>query len=71
MSEDKLLSAPNVSESLKESENNFDDTKPKMNFSKSRIEKTRKKFNGLRHKFSKSNINLYERKTKRIFLHQK
>ena len=71
MSEDKLLSAPNVSESLKESENNFDDTKPKMNFSKSRIEKTRKTSNGLRHKFSKSNINLYERKTKRIFLHQK
>ena len=34
MSEDRLLSALKVSESLKESEKNFDDTKPKINFSK-------------------------------------
>ena len=53
ISDDRLLSALKASESLKESENNFDDTKPKMNFSKSRIEEIRKKFNELRHKFSK------------------
>ena len=44
MSEDELLSSLEESESLKESENNFDDTKPKINFSKSRIEEIRKKF---------------------------
>ena len=49
MSEDKLLSALNASESLKESENNFDDTKPKINFSKSNIKEIREKFNELRH----------------------
>ena len=38
MSENELLSALKESESLKESENNFDDTKPKINFSKSIIE---------------------------------
>ena len=43
MSEDKILSALNASESLKKSEKNFDDTKPKINFSKSRIEEIRKK----------------------------
>ena len=43
MSEDRLLSAFKASESLKESEKNFDDTKPKINFSKSRIEEIRKK----------------------------
>ena len=43
MSEDELLSSLEESESLKESENNFDDTKPKINFSKSRIEEIRKK----------------------------
>ena len=32
MSEDRLLSALKASESLKESGNNFDDTKPKINF---------------------------------------
>ena len=32
MSEDELLSALNASESLKKSEKNFDDTKPKTNF---------------------------------------
>ena len=38
MSEDRLLSAIKASESLKESENNFDDKKPKANIFKSRIE---------------------------------
>ena len=57
MSEDRLLGALKASESLKESEKNFDDTKPKINFSKPRIEKIRKKFNESRHKFSKSKIN--------------
>ena len=42
MSEDELLSAPNLSEA---------------NFSKARIEKIRKKINKSRHKFSKSKIN--------------
>ena len=53
MSEDRLLSALKASQSLKESEKNFDDTKPKINFSKPRIEKIRKEFNESRHKFSK------------------
>ena len=44
MSEDRLLSAIKESESLKESEKNFDNTKPKINFSKVRIEKIRKEF---------------------------
>ena len=57
MSEGRLLSAHKTSESLKESAKNFDDTKPKINFSKLRIEKIRKEFNELRHKFSKSKIN--------------
>ena len=60
MSEDRLLSALKASESLKESEKNFDDTKPKINFSKSRIEEIKKK-NGLRYKFSKSKINKIRR----------
>ena len=34
MSEYRLLSAVKVSESLKESKKNFDDTKPKINFAK-------------------------------------
>ena len=42
---------------MKESEKNFDGTKPKINFSKPRIEKIRKEFNESRHKFSKSKIN--------------
>ena len=53
MSEDRLLNALKASESLKEIEKNFNDTKPKINFSKSRIEKIRKKLNELKHKFSK------------------
>ena len=44
MSEDRLLSAIKESESLKESEKNFDNTKPKINFSEVRIEKIRKEF---------------------------
>ena len=35
MSEDRLLSTIKPSESLKESGKNFNDTKPKINFSKS------------------------------------
>ena len=42
MPEDKLLSSLKKSESLKESEKNFDDTIPKINFSKSRIDEIRK-----------------------------
>ena len=42
MYEDRLLSSLKASESLKEREKNFDDTKPKINFSKPRIEKIRK-----------------------------
>ena len=42
---------------MKESEKNFDDTKPKINFSKPRTEKIRKEFTELRHRFSKSKIN--------------
>ena len=65
MSKDRLLSALKASESLTESEKNFDDTKPKIKFSKPRIEKTRKEFNESRYKFSKSKTkeirkNLYE-----------
>ena len=39
MSEDRLLSAIKALESVKKIEKNFDDTKPKINFSKPRIEK--------------------------------
>ena len=65
MSEDDLSCALNASESLKESE------KPKINFSKTRIEKNRKQFNESRHKFSKSKINkirrnLYEIENEKI-----
>ena len=51
--EDRLLIALNASELLKESEKNFDDTKPKMNLFKPRIEKIREKLKELRHKLSK------------------
>ena len=54
MYEDRLLCALRASESLKESEKNFEDTKSKIYFSKSRTEKIRKKFNELRYKFYKS-----------------
>ena len=65
-----LLSALKASELLKESEKDFDDTKPKINFSKSRIEEIRKKINELSHKFSQSKINeirrnLYEIENKK------
>ena len=52
MAEDKPLIVLIASESLKKSEKNFDDTKPKILFFKSRIEEIRKNFNELRHKFS-------------------
>ena len=55
MSEDELLSVLSSSKSVN-GEKNFDDPKPKTNFSKSRIEKIRKEFHESRHKFSKSKI---------------
>ena len=54
MSEDKLLSALISSKPVKKSGKNFDDTKPKINFSKPRIENVRKE---LKYKFSKSKVN--------------
>ena len=45
MSEKSIKSALKASKSLKESEKNFDDTKPKINFPRSKIEKIRKEFN--------------------------
>ena len=46
MSKDQLSTFLNLSKSVKESENNFDDTKL-------RIKKIRKKFNELKDRFSK------------------
>ena len=46
MSKDQLSTVLNLSKSVKESENNFDDTKL-------RIKKIRKKFNELKDRFSK------------------
>ena len=43
MSEDELLNTLNASESLKQSENNFDDTKPKYNFFKIKNRKDQKR----------------------------
>ena len=62
MSEDRLLSAIKVLESVKTREKNFDDTKPKINFSKPTIEKIRKKFNNSRYKSKINEIrrSLYE-----------
>ena len=57
MSEDELLSALISSKPIKKSKKNFDDTKPKINFSKARIEKIRKEFNKSRYRFFKSKIN--------------
>ena len=57
MSKDELLSALISSKPVKKSEKNFDDKKPKINFSKRRIESIRKEFHELRDKFSKSKIN--------------
>ena len=45
---------------------NFDDTNPKINFSKARIEKIRKEFNESRHAFSKSKINEVRRNISEI-----
>ena len=42
MSEDELLSAVISSKPVKKREKNFDDKKPKITFSKPRIEKIRK-----------------------------
>ena len=42
ISEDRLLNAIKASELLKENEKNFDDTKQKIKFPKSRIEEIRK-----------------------------
>ena len=53
MSEDELLSALISSKPVKGSENNFDGTKPKIKFSKPRIEKIRKESNESRYKFFK------------------
>ena len=57
MSENEILSALIASKSVKKSKNKFDDTKAKKHFSKSRIEKIRKKTNESMYKFSKSKIN--------------
>ena len=57
MSEDELLSALISSKPVRKGEKNFDDTKPKTNFSKARIERITKEFNESRHKFSKSKLN--------------
>ena len=72
MSDDRLLSAVKGSESVKNHEKNFDDTKPKINFSKPKIEKIGKKFNESRYKFSKSEMNkirrnLYEIENEKSF----
>ena len=53
MPEDKLLIALIALKSVKKSQNNFDDTKPKINFSETRKEEIRKKISKSRHKFSK------------------
>ena len=72
ISEERLLSVLNNSESAKESEKNFDDA---------RIEKIKKYFHKLRYRFSKQankqnkkkrlEKTFTEQKTKRIFLYKK
>ena len=57
MSEDSLLIALMSSKPVKKSEKNFDDTKPKIHFSRPRIEKIKKEFNESSPTFSKSKIN--------------
>ena len=42
---------------MAQSEKDFNDTKPKINFSKPRTEKIRKKFDEPRHQLSKSKLN--------------
>ena len=66
MSEDELLNALSSSKPVTKGEKNFDNTKPKTNFSKARIEKFRKGFNESRHKFSKSKINEIRRNIYKI-----
>ena len=73
MSEDRLLSAIKAPESVKESEQNFDDTEVKINFLKPRIEKIREKLKELRHIFSilernKIRKNLYNIENKKNLL---
>ena len=51
---------------MKEGEKNSDDTKPKRNLFRPRIEKIRKEFNESRHRFSKSKINEIRRNFKTI-----
>ena len=67
MSEERLLSVLNESESVKKSEENFDDA---------RIEKIKKYFNKLRDRLSKPKIKvirkgLYRIENKKIFPHKK
>ena len=52
MSKDELISALIASKSVRKSEKNSNDTKPKINFSKPITERIRKKFNELGYKFS-------------------
>ena len=51
MSEDELLSALSSSKPVIKGEKNFDGAKPKINFSKPKIEKIRKEFNKSRQIF--------------------
>ena len=67
MSEERTLSVLNETDSVKESEKNFDDA---------RIEKIKKDFNKLRDRLSKSKIkeirkDLYRIRNKKIFPHKK
>ena len=60
------LQKKDVLKAIKSCLKNFDDIKPKINFSKSKIEEIRKKFNESRYKFSKSKINAIRRNTYEI-----
>ena len=60
MSEDDVLSALILSKPVGKGEKNFDDTKPKTNFSEARIEKIRKEFNESRCKLNDIRRSLYE-----------
>ena len=60
------LSALKASESLKESEKSFEDTKPKIKFSQPRREKIIEEFNKSRCKFSTSKINEIRRNLSEI-----
>ena len=73
MSKDRLLSALKASESLTESEKNFDDTKPKIKFSKPRPEKNlmNQSIYSLNQKQKRLEKIFMKQKMKIIFLHQK